>query len=699
MMGVPALGVFIEVEDPDSGHVWTPDPIDVTGQPTVNDRPGIEITVPQRDRWRKLVENNPDTQVPLRVWEDGQRRPIDSLDNVRDQPDRSVLVGSGGRELRRRVSTTVDQQPVHELVTDLVTSETSYAANVDTPPTTTDDDVQLRTISAAADWRSVVDANPQQPFAVDGSTDSLDLLDAGVGSNVPSSAVTNDGWREDLSLSGHPDGNALVTQSDSAGDVFTLSISPAYDIPAQHVRLGVFGEYQLNEDDDESFPDIAVRASVDGTVIDDDIAVSGGSAAWRGSDASDLGTLSPDQSYTARFESYLPSGSFPANGWRIGGVILYDDRYLSRSALTTNTPVPSPSKPDSAEIVVEQTPAPQAVTGARADTSAAVEGLAVSNDQGDTFPVTASDTASVEGTFTSPAFGPGVTVRLELGRASATSLDSLTLYADLSTMPLVVNKTVSGTLAGILARYADQTNSLWEFRRDGGTESVEWTKAGQRTTDADPALSGYEYEVKTTDVVNEAIVFGRSQQQRTERVTANHGTAVDLAHREIHEGSEVVRNPETGARYTNGPDYALDEGTGTITTKADGEIPDGTLLEIDYQFQARGSYANGNETPATSKEFELPSLTTQMTCSQAARIIVDNLETPLREATATAPPEEIGWTVVEEIDPSDLPGSGLKVRTLEPTPQDLSFRLGSRRSASELIGDLRGQLSTVSRRT
>jgi len=353
------------------------------------------------------------------------------------------------------------------------------------------------------------------------------------------------------------------------------------------------------------------------------------------------------------------------------------------------------------DVVFESVPAPQAVTGGRVDSSwsstNSTQALALSNDQGDSFELSDTNTTTLDGTFSSPAFGPSLTLKVTLSRG--TTLQSVDLYADLESEPLVVNKNISGDLDGVLADLAEQTNSLWEVRRDGSTVTVEWTKAGQRTTDADPALSGYEFETKTTDIVNKAIVFGRSQQRTGERIVADHGTAVPLQFGEVHEGSVTVQDPESGKVYQQGPDYGVEYGDGAITAKADGQISDGQTVAVDYRYQSRGEFDNGSATPASTREIELPGLTTEMTCSQAARIIVENLETPLREATATTPPEEIGWTVVEEIDPSDLPGSGLKVRALEPTPQDLSFRLGSRRSASELIGDLRGQLSTVSRRT
>lgn len=687
VMGPPASGWYIEIEEPSSGNVLTPDPADVTPQPTVNDRPGIEVTVEQADRWQQIAENNPDTQIPMRVWEGGYRRPIDSLDDVRETAGQSVLVGSGGRELKRRVNRDVDQSTVPQLVRDLVNNNTSYTANVDTPTTTTQTNQTLASLSTTADFQSQTRIGPTDPLTISG--DSISLLDANevIGAVNPAGSINNyDGWVFDTSNADADSGGSA--QSDTLGATIEYDIEIDYDYPA--TDDDGFDSVEVAVRDrplDGTGEPATVRIYLDGTFVAERKPTTDSNFtenSWTVSLSSNLS----EGTHTVTFE-VVETGN---TRYELDWVAISDGSVFSGLRYDH-------SLPDSVPITFDGIPAAEAVTGGRAELSTSVEKIELSNDQGDSFGVSATSTDTVEGDFSSPEHGPSLTLRVTIGRTSATSLGSVTLKADLEDMPLAVNKTLSGSLDNVLRSLAETTDSIWEFRRESGTESVEWAKAGQRSSNSDPALSNFEVTTATSDIVNKAIVFGRSQERSGEPFVANHGTAVDLRFGEIHEGSQVVRDPVTGRTFRHGADYAIDWGDGTITTKSSGRMADGKRYEIDYQYQVRGEYDNGSATPETTVERELPALTTEMTVSQAARIIVDELEEPLIKATATAPPEEFGWTVIEEIDVSNLPGGSLNVRAIEPTPKKLTLTLGSRRTISEVFQDLNSQLSTVSRRT
>lgn len=686
-MTVPATGDFVKVEHPTTGHTFTPTPTDITPQPQANGRPSAEIVVEEDDKWRTLIENHPDTQIPLKLWQEGVRRPIDTLDDVRDEPGRSVLIASGGRELRKTVSRDVDYSTIPQLFRDLVNNNTTYSANVDSPNTTRTDGVQLISLSSTTDFRNrTADVGDIDPVTFESDTAGL------LQSNVSKTAIDeteSSGGAFNLNAGSDWFDDSYYELSDS-GDYIEFEFSIPYRIRKQD-----FGAKFRAETPGSSPPTVEFR--VDGTVIEGQYDVSGGTLAWRPAD--DAALELTEGSHTVRFEAVADGGSDSNDVFRLDIWSVFDDRYsYTFGAPSGGKPE---EKPDAVEVTFDGIPSPEATVGGRVDSTwsstSNQQAIALSNTQGNSFELTASNSATLDGDFTSPKYGPGLTFKATLSRGA--ELQDVTLYADTEDMPMAVNKSVSGPLEDVLARRANEANSLYEFRREGGTESVEFAEIGQRTADTDPALSDFSRTISKTDITNKAIVFGRSQRRRDESFVANHGTAVDLRFGEIHEGSEQIRDPDTGRTFQRGVDYSVDYGDGTITTKSAGNLASGERYLVDYIYQARGEFDNGSATPITTIERELPALTTEMTVKQAARIFVEELSDPLIEATATAPPDELGWSVIEEIDPSDLPGDGVEIREIRPTPEQIKLTLASRRTVDEVFQDLNGQLSTVSRRT
>lgn len=62
-----------------------------------------------------------------------------------------------------------------------------------------------------------------------------------------------------------------------------------------------------------------------------------------------------------------------------------------------------------------------------------------------------------------------------------------------------------------IANYADLP---FEYRKEGGTPSVEMSKPGQRTTSDVPTPSKYEYSKTVEEEVGRVVVKGGRQQQR-----------------------------------------------------------------------------------------------------------------------------------------------------------------------------------------
>uniref|UniRef100_UPI0010932B94 fibronectin type III domain-containing protein n=1 Tax=Halorussus marinus TaxID=2505976 RepID=UPI0010932B94 len=143
-----ASGWTVEVDHP-SGRTLRPRLLDdPEANPRVNDLPRIRVPVPKDETWACEAFEEAD----MRVWEDGHKQPIGTLVDVEQQPDRTILVGEGGRELKQPVEAEYDIEDIHTAVESLIESETSYQADVDPPAQTVRQDVLQKSIDTETDW-------------------------------------------------------------------------------------------------------------------------------------------------------------------------------------------------------------------------------------------------------------------------------------------------------------------------------------------------------------------------------------------------------------------------------------------------------------------------------------------------------------------------------------------------------------------
>jgi hypothetical protein len=508
-MTVPSRGWYVEIDypGPSADTLYTPTIVDPgpTLQPQPNDYPRVDIPVEKNSRWDSLVEKFPNTKIPLRFWKDGRRQPLEELVDVVTRADKTILKARGGSELSTFVERSVDQERIDTLVEDLITTNTSYSANVDRPPTTTQTNEQLLSLSTSADFQSRLSSSPSDPIDISGGTVSL------LQSNWPQDINDREdeggpGFGFDLSASGaFNTAQALLTD---AGDFIEWTFTNDY-----RIRQRDFNWADRIETDGPDPPD--VNMYVDGSVVGKYRDHADFGLVWRQGRTGDFDEHFPIElppgKHTARIEAVAGGADFH----RVDIISPHDYRY---NYTFTDPPDEPETKPEAVELVFDDIPAPQAVTGGRAETTWSAtnsnQEIALSNDQGATYGVSGTNTQTIEGDFTSPEFGPTLTFRATLSRG--TQLQDVTLKADLESMPLAVNKSFSGSLMKILQTLADTGNFLFEVRADGGTLSVEWTRPGQRTSDADPDVSDFEFSRSKEDIVNKAIVFGQSQQRRGE---------------------------------------------------------------------------------------------------------------------------------------------------------------------------------------
>lgn len=721
MTNVSAASWYVEVTDPASGYVHEAPVIDGQGasvqlSPKANARPSIRLPVRKADKWDEILGDG-SQDVDLKVWHDGVRQPIDTLVDVEQTEGVTVLVGEGGRELKTRVQASFDQKAVHLAAQDLVDNNTTYDTNVDTPTTTTETNTTLATLTTTSDFLVRI-SNPTafSPYeAQNGNLEQLQTLFFSEGEDYDRNNSTNFVERTEYSGDGPSDGSGEAERLTAVGEFVEYDFTTDHAIPESEVRVDIrHATSGANSPGLEWSLDGVVIDEVGADVIDEAVNWTTVSNGVYSGDGWDNGDLSAG-THTIRIE-VVEAGS--GNDYDADCVVLADngsdDRFTPNYTFDNTVEdgtdggryLQGPELyPDEVVVPFEIVPAPQAVTGTRGEATlnGGDSGYThyLSNDQGANF--TSGTGANFETDSLGTAWGPGVTYKAGLSRFgdrdngtplsgfSGQNLESLTLKADLEDMPLVVNRTFDDHLAGILRGLTDIGDQLWEYARDGDTESVEWTSPGQRSADQDPPIADYRATKSVGEVYQKAIVYGQPDTPvRQERFESDHGNAVSLRNDRLQQGSERVEDPDSGKRFRRGSDYTMDYQAGEITVLAGGDMADATVFEIGYNHQAYGEFDDGTADPNVTPRIDLPGLWSDFLCKQAARLIINEVSEPIHTAEVTLPNDETGWSVVESIDPDIVPtgGNELHNRGVENSPEATVLTLGSRRSLSDVVRNI-----------
>lgn len=167
MASIPGKGWHVEITHPSSGHVWSPDVVDAQRRPRANDQPRIEVTVRKDEAWLDSSLEG----ATMDVWKDGRPQPIDEVERVEVRQDRTILKGRGGIELDQRVRRDVTFDLVHKVADDIITNDTSYTSNVDTPSVTNISDKTLRepTTQSAVEDLFAQQISDTDPLTINGS--------------------------------------------------------------------------------------------------------------------------------------------------------------------------------------------------------------------------------------------------------------------------------------------------------------------------------------------------------------------------------------------------------------------------------------------------------------------------------------------------------------------------------------------------
>jgi len=698
MARIPSSGWYVEAEAP-SGHVFSPEVVgEPTRNPAVNGLPKLKVPVKPDDRW-----THPDWRgQPLRVWYDGDRQPVDEIETVERSEGTVTLVGRGGLELTERVEKEVDTREAHLVVEDLINNNTSYAANVDTPQNSVEENVEVQSADSETELRDAL----RQSIA---STDPLEIT--GGGKIQPLQVAhwsDSDGFgQSDVSDAAASGGS---TESLTTTNLST-SVSANYEIPASDVGVAIRIRNPNDPDGDGDYEgqgfDVEIGnedllSFADGFALPDPdyrwYQGTGLSSSVSGNVTIDIDTTSTDGG-----DTYLDA------------VVLYDDRYSYTydNSVDGDGWLSGPELyPDAIDIVFDDAETVRSVAAGRAeltiDNTSNQQAIALSNDQGSSY-TTTSNTDTFETDFAS--LGEALRLKVTLSRygtqstASPTtgtngqSLDAYSLKADLDETPLIVQQTYDDSLEAVLSDIAGAADAVWEYRRVGGTESVEYTQSGQRVSSRRPAVATYESSETVAAKFDKVVVKGSSQRVRQEEVTANHGTAVDLQRPNLQTGKEAVYDPSSGTQYDSDSDYDLEASTGKITTLSDGAISDGSTIAIDYSWRPINSASTSSVSNPKTTVQDLPALTTERGCGLVALRLLDSLNEPLQEARVVVPRDQTGWSIVAALDIDELPwDQDLQIREVKTTPGETVLRLGSRESLGEIVSDIQSRLQSVSRR-
>lgn len=681
---VPPRGWYVEV-DHKSGATLTPQILgDVQWLPQLNDQPEARIPVPREDAY--LLESF--EEAAMRVWKDGVRQPVDELEDVDISPDRCNLIGIGGTDLERRTQEDVGDEPVPDLVERLIDTHTDLVANVDEPASEVVEDVVIALATDQVDLEELIDDWPfddDVPLEIeDGEIRPLQTCFVLEGQDFTAIGTTDD----DRYSGGKA---ASISTSIRSSPSFDLE----YDIPEAelYIREGLF----------EDAP--SIEFSINGMSV-----------------SRPDGTNTAINWATERFFEGLDAGSHfvevdaddAENDFVFDLIAVADDRYdydLDND-VDENLALEGPQLyPDELTIETETLPQFRRVLAATLDIDANADlpKLELSNDNGVTW-VGEDDTGTLEATFDEASPYPRARITIghtqdeDSGDATPTTGDvpmvisSIEIRVDADDVPLVLNQRFDDDLVDVLQRIAKNSNAVFEVRRDGDEQTLEWSWPGLRDCEDEADVVTYTV-TKHNRRVLEATVKGGNAPVRGESLEANVGSPVSMSETGVTPGSEIVRDPDSGERFRPDLDYVIRGNAGEFVAREAGRIEDGQTVELDYEYQVSGTYTHPDYDgdPRESIAESIPELASERACEQVAMVLVDELSEPLWEADVEIPAGE-DISLIEALDLEDVPGEGMSVYEIDETPEALSLRLGSRNRVRDTVEQIRSTLQAASDR-
>jgi len=699
---VPTRGWYVEVDHP-SGRTLTPSIIaeDVDYPTPVNDLPRVRIPIPKADIW---LNDQQLEEQPLRVWQDGKRKPIGQLENVRERPDRVILEGRGGLALTNRVTVEYTEEEAQAGAADVI-GQTGLAYDVDDPTTETSTDDRMQSADTTSEWLDRL-----------ATLDDIVTVENGV---LTTYQVGYFGEAEDgtIGTNGSVIGSSTYSSEEAVGfdgptglqHFVEVDIETDHDIPAGDVQFAA----RLNFLDDG---DMGFNLLLDGQEVESYSADSnvGTGTSWR--TTSQYSSSLPAGTHTLRIEfdedSTTDDGSID-----VDALALWDGRYASQPGNSVTGGVlswdlyPGGIEQEMTDAVTFLSIVAGKLTSSWNGTSGD-QAVAISNDQGQNW-IEATNSETVEGEFASGAAQIRARFRLAgydpdpdtspAGRKVPHEVDLYDLYADQSDLPLLINKKHDGSAKDALQRWAQFADALWTVIWDESIddERVVWTWPGLRTRESSVDLVDYETAKLNEESYEQVLVKGQAKTETGDSVTADIGNAAPLEHGDIVEGSGRVYNRDDGTEYSEGSDYELARIPGELTALSGGSISDGEPLAVDYNWKISGVYPEDDMLDTNDPKVvvrDVPSLPSERMCQQAALYLYRVVDEPLIRAEATVDELPPDVSVVETLTIPNLPTAGEAVELQDITQSEKSptFVLGNRQGLGEALQKIRSRLQDVS---
>ena len=703
---VPTSGPHVQIDHPD-GKTLTPTVTDYSWPPNVSERPSVEVTVPESDRWDEL------TGQSMRVWIDGTQLPIDKLASTRtitsDGGSRTVLEGTGGQQLDEYTDDIqFDEQENHLAAEDLIAEYTDYASNVDDPATDVRDDVlQLsRSGSSIAD----VLANAIAP------TDPVEVT------QLDGAAMLPVGWFREIENSDYSGSNNFAASSEEwsgdeaislqdVGDSYSFDIEIEHEIPAGELQLQqlwapVGGNPPLNINFDgstvESIPGDAIVTAADRYDISWTLntVLNSGSAVEPGTYSVSVSVVTGDG-----------SGEIFADAAHVR-----DDRFSFTFDETPQDGVANGPEeyPETVDVVFDDIQNVEQVIGGSLtvamSSTAGNQAVAISNDGGSSW-VEASNAESVEGSFASAS--QQIRARVTLSRYSTDtstspaqgdagqSVDEIELRADLEDTPVLLDKQYRDRLENVLADIAEDGRMVWEIRRDPDADPldptgmiVEWTQIGQRTRSTSASATSVEKRTTIESAYERVVVFGRSKRVEGNAFStaSQAGQPSSIGNEWVVPDSERIYDPDTEEEFERGVDYRMEWDIGGLVVLDGGGMSLSTSYSADFEYKYRGEATTPSvdASEARTIERQIPGATSDRECEQLALSILKDVQEAQVEATLTLVEPDPDVPLVEAISHPRLPEGAQEIRGVErSSTSEREYRLANRRTAGEIVEDLR----------
>ncbi|GAA0539615.1 hypothetical protein ABNG02_15740 [Halorubrum ejinorense] len=705
----PTSGPYVQIETPERTAPLTPTVVDYDWSPDVNQRPLVEITVPESDRWESLKGQ------PMWVWIDGTQLPIDTLEGTRtvtgDGGSRTVLEGTGASQLDEYTDDIqYDEKENHLAGEELIDVHTEYASNVDDPATDTRSDVLMLAGSGSSLEDDLLNPlAPSDPIKVT-QLDGISRHQTGWFVEAEDTDTNATIYLADQEGNdGAWSGNQAI-RLEVPGDGYEFTFRNDHEIPTGQLQFSQLEavinggnpafDITLDGATVESYPSDALAASADKFDLD-----------WR-----NVSNLNPDSALAPGLHtvtiSVTASGS---DSVYVDCAHVADDR---DSFLFDDTPqdeiLQGPGEyPGTVDVVFDDIASvEQVIAGTlsvQMSNTESGQAVAISNDQGDNW-IEAQNAESVAGDFASATQQIRARVTLSGYSSDPTtspaqndagqSVDEIELRADLEDTPVLFDKQYRDRLENVLASIADDGRMVWEARRDPNADPhdptgiiIEWTQIGQRTRDSAAPATRLEKRTTIEDAYERVVVFGRSKGREGEEFSQGESSSLTgLGDPWIVPDSERIYDLDDDTVYERGEDYRMEWDVGGIAILDGGDMSKGTTYGADYEFRYRGEATTPTVDPSEARTVErkIPGATSDRECDQLALSILKDVQEAQVEATLTLVEPAPDVPLVEAISHPRLPEGAQEIRGVErSSTSEREYRLENRRTAGEIVDDLR----------